>query len=205
MRTVVVDWVGRYLHVLGLPDLEGTHANARCARAVVSCPGEARAIRERDLHHAAPVGPGRRGSAARFRIDLCLPGRGVLAVACASTQRRRSAVCSCRWATRRGRRLRKSPFPARIRPRSSNWMDESTWSTSPTGLRSSSRFPSTRRRSFGAGLAWRFRREGPDMLVQDRLIEGTWTPFCHYALPAATAVASKPPTSDTTCRARALS
>ena len=28
-------------------------------------------------------------------------------------------------------------------------------------------------------------RESPDMLVQDRLIGGTWTPFCHYTLPSA--------------------
>jgi arylamine N-acetyltransferase len=33
-----------------------------------------------------------------------------------------------------------------------------------------------------AGLSWRFRRESPDMLVQDRQIADKWKPFCWYGV-----------------------
>jgi arylamine N-acetyltransferase len=38
------------------------------------------------------------------------------------------------------------------------------------------------------GLAWRFHPDtDPEILIQDRELDGTWTPFCYYTLPAASA------------------
>jgi len=36
----------------------------------------------------------------------------------------------------------------------------------------------------GAGLSYRFRLEGEDVVQQDRLIDGEWCPFCRYELRA---------------------
>jgi arylamine N-acetyltransferase len=185
VKPAVVDWVGRYLHMLGLPDLKGAEPSLDalgqlCRSQVSRVPFEnVSSILRRQSAGDGPV------PALDFdSIVSAWEARAGGGVCVDASPTFRRLLMSLGYAARPT--LAQISFPGSHQASIVELDGREYLVDVANGAPFFEPIPvddeTVLRR---AGLAWRFHRERPDMLVQDRLIDGTWTPFCHYTLPAA--------------------